>query len=459
MNISTLPVAERPDASSVYQVPAHFRALPLNVGTRASPLALAQTRNVIAMLQTICPALAGANTAEIQIRTTGDSSQASGCRLADIGGKGLFSKEIDEAMLAGRIDIAVHSLKDLETVMRPGIVLGCVLKREDARDVLILGPSCGTPDPWNPWACLPQNAVIGTASVRRQAQLLHARPDLTCAVIRGNVATRLDKVEHGTTTATLLAYAGLRRLGLAEHASLIIHPEFMVPAAGQGIVGITVREDDTQMREMLAAIEDREARACAEAERGILQHPHRRLRPHHRGRPTAPDRPDRQRGWQLHGQTTPVRRDGRCRADWPGTGCRIKGKGAGGGVCLSKRSRFFEKKRRKKLLVIWAAAVAAPRSRLTKVFLLLFLQKKKYFRVMDNSIMATVIEVTTADLPAELARRGIGSDERVIVTIEPAGELLPGRRESRMRVVAAGLTDADIDRLIKDAQRDVTLPV
>jgi hypothetical protein len=91
--------------------------------------------------------------------------------------------------------------------------------------------------------------------------------------------------------------------------------------------------------------------------------------------------------------------------------------------------------------------------------LLLFLQKKKYFRVMDNSIMATVIEVTTADLPAELARRGIGSDERVIVTIEPAGELLPGRRESRMRVVAAGLTDADIDRLIKDAQRDVTLPV
>jgi hydroxymethylbilane synthase len=270
MNISTLPVAERPDFSSVYQVPAHFRALPLNVGTRASPLALAQTRNVIAQLQTICPALAGANTAEIQIRTTGDSSQASGCRLADIGGKGLFSKEIDEAMLAGRIDIAVHSLKDLETVMRPGIVLGCVLKREDARDVLILGPECGTPDPWNPWACLPQNAIIGTASVRRQAQLLHARPDLSCAVIRGNVATRLDKVEHGTTTATLLAYAGLRRLGLADHASLIIHPEFMVPAAGQGIVGITVREDDTQMREMLAAIEDREARACAEAERGML---------------------------------------------------------------------------------------------------------------------------------------------------------------------------------------------
>jgi hydroxymethylbilane synthase len=270
MNISTLPVAERPDFSSVYQVPAHFRALPLNVGTRASPLALAQTRNVIAQLQKICPALAGANTAEIQIRTTGDSSQASGCRLADIGGKGLFSKEIDEAMLAGRIDIAVHSLKDLETVMRPGIVLGCVLKREDARDVLILGPSCGTPDPWNPWACLPQNAIIGTASVRRQAQLLHARPDLTCAVIRGNVATRLDKVEHGSTTATLLAYAGLRRLGLAEHASLIIHPEFMVPAAGQGIVGITVREDDTQMRELLAAIEDSDARACAAAERGML---------------------------------------------------------------------------------------------------------------------------------------------------------------------------------------------
>jgi hydroxymethylbilane synthase len=270
MNISALPIAERALFTPFIQVAPHERELPLKVGTRGSPLALTQTANFIAQMQKICPALAGANTATNIIKTTGDTSQASGCRLADIGGKGLFSKEIDEAMLAGKIDIAVHSLKDLETVMRPGIILGAVLKREDSRDVLILGPNCTPVDPWNPWSCLPQNAVIGSASVRRQAQLLHARPDLRVGVIRGNVHTRLAKIAQGDADATLLAYAGLRRLDLADRASLVIHPEFMVPAAGQGIVGITVRESDTQMRTLLAAIEDPEARACAAAERGML---------------------------------------------------------------------------------------------------------------------------------------------------------------------------------------------
>jgi hydroxymethylbilane synthase len=271
MNVSGLPITEKPRFSSVYQVKPHDgRSLPLNVGTRGSPLALTQTRNVIARLQQICPPLKGENTAEHIITTTGDASQASGCRLADIGGKGLFSKEIDEAMLAGKIDIAVHSLKDLETVMRPGIVLGCVLPREDARDVLVLGPDCGPVNPWRPWDCLPRGARIGTASVRRQAQLLNARPDLQIEVIRGNVMTRLNKVAAGSYAATLLAYAGLRRLGLDARASLVIHPEFMVPAAGQGIVGITVRESDRQMRELLAAIEDPEARAVSLAERSML---------------------------------------------------------------------------------------------------------------------------------------------------------------------------------------------
>jgi len=270
MDISTLPVAERANASSIYQVPSHAPSWPLNIGTRGSPLALAQTRNVMARLRQICPPLQGEGIVEHIITTTGDSSQASGCRLADIGGKGLFSKEIDEAMLEGRIDIAVHSLKDLETVMRPGIVLGCVLPREDARDVLILGPDCGKIDPWNPWSCLPQGAHIGTASVRRQAQLLHARPDLQVSIIRGNVATRINKVATGTYQATLLAYAGLKRLGLSQHAGLIIHPEFMVPAAGQGIVGITVRESDTLMRRILAGIQDKEALAAATAERAML---------------------------------------------------------------------------------------------------------------------------------------------------------------------------------------------
>jgi hydroxymethylbilane synthase len=270
MKLAALPIAELPALTPAIQLAPHARSLPLNVGTRGSPLAVTQTRAFIRDLQSICPHLAGANTAEHIIRTTGDASQSSNCRLADIGGKGLFSKELDEAMLAGRIDIAVHSLKDLETVLHPGIVIGAVMPREDPRDVLILGPDCSTPDPWDPWASLPDGAEVGTASVRRQAQLLHARPDLRVSLIRGNVQTRLDKVAAGTYQATLLAFAGLRRLGLAHRASLVVHPEIMIPAAGQGIVAITVRESDTQMREMLAAINDRAAHIAATAERALL---------------------------------------------------------------------------------------------------------------------------------------------------------------------------------------------
>jgi hydroxymethylbilane synthase len=136
--------------------------------------------------------------------------------------------------------------------------------------VLILGQGLAKPDPDAPFSSLPPQAIVGSASVRRQAQLLHARPDLNIALIRGNVSTRLDKVANGAYAATLLAYAGLRRLDLAARASLVIHPEFMVPAAGQGIVGITVRESDHQMRTLLAAIEDSEARAMATAERSML---------------------------------------------------------------------------------------------------------------------------------------------------------------------------------------------
>ena len=130
---------------------------------------------------------------EHAIRTTGDAVQDR--RLADIGGKGLFAKEIHEALADGRIDFAVHSLKDLETELPPGIVLACTLRREDARDCLILGSDCHAPDPADPFACLPSGAVIGTASVRRQAQLLHTRPDLSVVTLRGNVQTRLAKLE------------------------------------------------------------------------------------------------------------------------------------------------------------------------------------------------------------------------------------------------------------------------
>jgi hydroxymethylbilane synthase len=168
------------------------------------------------------------------------------------------------------VDFAVHSLKDLETTMPEGIVLACTMKREDARDALILGPDCHKPDPSAPFACLPSGARVGTASLRRQAQLLHSRPDLTVGLIRGSVQTRLGKIEGGEFAASLLALAGLRRLGLEQHAAVVLDPEAMVPAAGQGIVGVTVRADDTELHELLAAIEDPEAKAVSTAERALL---------------------------------------------------------------------------------------------------------------------------------------------------------------------------------------------
>src|SRR5271155_6410 len=208
-------------------VPPHGgRRLPLRVGTRGSPLALVQTRAFLEVVTHFCPVLRVpflGDTPVFQehvIRTTGDAEQKQ--RLADIGGKGLFAKEIHEAMLDGRIDFAVHSLKDLETALPAGIVLACTLTREDARDALILGPSCGRPDTADPFAALPMGAVIGTSSVRRQAQLLHARPDLRMAVLRGNVGTRLARVQAGVCEATLLALAGLRRLGIEAEASVVL---------------------------------------------------------------------------------------------------------------------------------------------------------------------------------------------------------------------------------------------
>ncbi len=251
----------------------HSRSLPLRAGTRASPLALVQTRFFLRLLAAACPALGDGNRGgtafeEHPIRTTGDRVQDR--RLAEIGGKGLFAKEIHEALADGTVDFAVHSLKDLETELPAGIILACTLKREDARDALILGPHCPAPDPAAPFDCLPSGALVGTSSVRRQAQLLHTRPDLVIGPIRGNVQTRLDKLAAGECAASLLALAGLKRLNLADKASVVLDPEAMVPAAGQGIVGITVRESDADLREMLAAIEDPDAKAVATAERAML---------------------------------------------------------------------------------------------------------------------------------------------------------------------------------------------
>jgi len=247
----------------------YHRDVPLRVGTRGSPLALVQTRAFQATISAFCPVLQSLDVfEEHQIRTTGDA--VLNRPLSEIGGKGLFAKEIHEAMADRRIDFAVHSLKDLETTMPPGIVLACTLTREDPRDALILGPVCDKPDPASPYACLPQGAVIGTSSVRRQSQLLNARPDLTTIMFRGNVQTRLGKVAAGECAASLLAYAGLRRLGLADQASFVLDTETMVPAACQGIVGVTARADDVELLELLAALEDPVSRVVATAERALL---------------------------------------------------------------------------------------------------------------------------------------------------------------------------------------------
>lgn len=264
------PMHSVPRAAAHPQVKPHIRNLPLRVGTRGSPLALWQTRHFLSLVERVCPVLRNARAFEEHaIATSGDRIQDK--RLADVGGKGLFAKEIHEALADGRIDFAVHSLKDLETELPPGIVLACTLTREDARDALILGPRCNAVDPADPYACLPAGAVLGTASVRRQSQILHARPDLRIEMIRGNVQTRLGKVrEEGGPVASLLALAGLRRLGLESEAAVVLDPDAMVPAAGQGIVGVTVRADDVELLDLLSAIEDREAKAVSTAERALL---------------------------------------------------------------------------------------------------------------------------------------------------------------------------------------------
>jgi hydroxymethylbilane synthase len=247
---------------------AHPRG-PLRVGTRGSPLALVQARGFMALLRDAHAALREPGAvAEQVIRTTGDAVQDR--PLADIGGKGLFSKEIHEALSECRIDCAVHSLKDLETALPPGIVLACTLAREDARDALILGPACAAPDPADPYAALPHGGVVGTSSVRRRAQLLHARPDLRTGLLRGNVQTRLGRVRAGDFAATVLAFAGLRRLGLAGEASAVLDAELMVPAAGQGIVGVTARAGDDAVLELLAGVGDPASFIAAAAERALL---------------------------------------------------------------------------------------------------------------------------------------------------------------------------------------------
>jgi hydroxymethylbilane synthase len=266
MSTSVLGLS-RPPLDYIGSAPSAFGLeMPLRAGTRGSPLALVQTRGVMELLRQAKPDRV--LSVEI-IRTTGDAVQ--GRRLADIGGKGLFSKEIHEALLDGRIDFAVHSLKDLETQLPPNVVLACTLPREDARDALIVAADTALPISRHPYETLPRGALVGSSSVRRQAQLLAVRPDLRVETIRGNVETRLAKLGKHSFAATFLAIAGLRRLNKQSTASVILDPDVMVPAAGQGIVGVTVREDDTHLRDLLAQVSDQRAELAATAERAVLQ--------------------------------------------------------------------------------------------------------------------------------------------------------------------------------------------
>lgn len=242
----------------------------LRVGTRGSPLALVQTRGFMAQLGEAFPFLEifGSIRAE-EISTRGDRDQSR--RLAEIGGKGLFSKEIHEALRAGKIDFAVHSLKDLETFLPDDLILGCTLQREDPRDALVLRDRQAVQPGGDPLAALPKGAVIGCASIRRQAQLLARRPDLRFCLIRGNVQTRLNKLEAGECDATFLALAGLNRLGMGGRADVIFEPEAMLPACGQGIIGITLRRADDGLQALMPALEDRATRHAAMAERALLE--------------------------------------------------------------------------------------------------------------------------------------------------------------------------------------------
>ena len=234
----------------------------LRIGTRASRLALAQTELVSRALAGAHPELAAPDALEVvTIRTTGD--RVTDRPLAELGGKGLFCKELEAALLERRIDLAVHSIKDLPTWLPAGLVLGAVLEREDPRDVLLARPPA-------PIAALPEAAVIGTSSVRRKAQLLAQRPDLRVIDFRGNVDTRLRKLAAGEVDATLLALAGLRRLGIEDASMVVLSLEEMLPAVGQGAIGIECRADDQASLALLAAIDHAPSSACVRAERALL---------------------------------------------------------------------------------------------------------------------------------------------------------------------------------------------
>jgi hydroxymethylbilane synthase len=230
----------------------------IRIGTRGSRLALAQTEIV---RRALGARHGGAAFELVRISTKGD--KILDVALAKIGGKGLFTKEIEDRLLAGEIDMAVHSLKDLPTDLPEGLSVGAVLERDEPRDALVSREGF-------PFRRLPERAVVGTSSLRRKAQLLIRRPDLRVVDLRGNVETRLRKLRSEGLDAIVLACAGLRRLGLEDEVTELLDPEIMLPPAGQGAIAVEIREGNDRVARLLDSVDHRSTRVAVEAERSLL---------------------------------------------------------------------------------------------------------------------------------------------------------------------------------------------
>ena len=254
------PIARPPVAGYVRPMQRPSPQSPLRIGTRGSLLALAQAHETRDRLAAAFGLPEGAFEIVV-IKTTGDRIQDR--PLKEIGGKGLFTREIEDALIDGSIDIAVHSMKDMPTLQPDVLVIDCYLPREDVRDAFV-SPGAGR------LADLAPGATVGSSSLRRRAQLAHRRPDLHLVEFRGNVQTRLRKLDEGVAAATFLAMAGLNRLGMAHVARSAIGVEEMLPAVAQGAIGIERRQGDTRTAELLAAIHDRATRERLAAERAFL---------------------------------------------------------------------------------------------------------------------------------------------------------------------------------------------
>lgn len=230
----------------------------LTLATRKSQLALAQAR---AWCATLCAAHRDLEVEELHVVTTGD--RITDRPLQEIGGKGLFLKEIEEALLDHRAHFAVHSIKDVPAELAPGLTLAAIPRREDPRDALISTSGVSLRE-------LPQGARVGTSSLRRITLLRRVRPDLNYVPLRGNVDTRLRKVREGEVDAAILAMAGLKRLDLADQVTQILDPELSLPAVGQGALGIECRSEDDEVRTLLRATHDPETAIAVACERGVL---------------------------------------------------------------------------------------------------------------------------------------------------------------------------------------------